>query len=169
AAALGEDVSVVSAVTPAAYEPGLLALREGPLLEAAVRGLSERPDVLLVDATGRDHPRRAGLALQLGAVLDLPTVGVTDRPLLARGEAPAEARGSASPLLLEGERVGYLVRTRTRARPIAVHAGHAHARAAADGAGGGSAGARRRAPPMIGPSGRVVRIGGACLLRTSIC
>ncbi|HZR93888.1 MAG TPA: endonuclease V [Gaiellaceae bacterium] len=122
AAALGEDVSVVSAVTPAAYEPGLLALREGPLLEAAVRGLSERPDVLLVDATGRDHPRRAGLALQLGAVLDLPTVGVTDRPLLARGEAPAEARGSASPLLLDGERVGYLVRTRTRARPIAVHA-----------------------------------------------
>ena len=29
----------------------------------------------LVDATGRDHPRRAGLATSLGAVLDLPTVG----------------------------------------------------------------------------------------------
>src|SRR5256885_1855306 len=41
----------------AAYAPGLLAPREGPLLEAAVRALARAPDVLLVDATGRDHPR----------------------------------------------------------------------------------------------------------------
>lgn len=65
------------------YEPGLLALREGPLLEAAVRALPVMPDVLLVNATGRDHPLRAGLALHLGAVLELPTVGVTHRPVLA--------------------------------------------------------------------------------------
>ena len=32
---------------------------------------------------GRDHPRRAGLAVHLGAVLGVPTVGVTTRPLLA--------------------------------------------------------------------------------------
>ncbi|HEY8236284.1 MAG TPA: endonuclease V, partial [Gaiellaceae bacterium] len=72
-----------------AYEPGLLALREGPVLETAVRALTARPDALLVDATGRDHPRRAGLALQLGAILDLPSVGVTHRPLLADGDWPA--------------------------------------------------------------------------------
>jgi deoxyribonuclease V len=35
---------------------------------------AERPDVLLVNATGRDHPRQAGLGVQLGAVLGLPTV-----------------------------------------------------------------------------------------------
>jgi deoxyribonuclease V len=35
--------------------------------------------VLLVNATGRDHLWRAGLALPLGALLDLPTVGVTRR------------------------------------------------------------------------------------------
>src|SRR3954447_12857025 len=52
------------------YEPGLLALREGALLEAAVRALAKAPDVVLVDATGRDHPLRAGLALHLGAKLD---------------------------------------------------------------------------------------------------
>src|SRR5919197_3839793 len=45
------------------YERGLLALREGPVLEAAVRALARPPDVLLVDAPGGDHPRRAGLAL----------------------------------------------------------------------------------------------------------
>src|SRR2546425_8294960 len=42
---------------------------------------SRRPDVVLVAGAGKDHPRRAGLALHLGAVLDVPTVGVTDDPL----------------------------------------------------------------------------------------
>jgi deoxyribonuclease V len=106
----------------APYRPGQLALREGPLLEAAVLALPMRPDVLLVNATGRDHPRRAGLALQLGAVLGLPTVGVTDRPLLAEGEWPAEGAGATAPLELDGERVGAWLRTRPRARPVAVHA-----------------------------------------------
>ena len=110
-------------VAGAPYLPGLLALREGPALEAAVRALTLRPDVLLVDATGRDHPRRAGLALQLGAVLGLPTVGVTSRPLLARGAPPAGGRGAATPLLLDGERVGAWLRTRAGARAVAVHAG----------------------------------------------
>ena len=88
------------------YEPGLLALRVGPLLEAAVRGLSRMPEVLLVNATGRDHPRRAGLALQLGAVLEVASVGVAQRPLLAHGKWPADEAGARSPLLIDGEEVG---------------------------------------------------------------
>jgi deoxyribonuclease V len=92
------------------------------LLEAAVRALPLRPDVLLVNATGRDHPRGAGLALHLGAVLDLPTVGVTDRPLLAGGDPPPDAPGAAAPLLLDGEPVGCWLRTRQGVRPVAVHA-----------------------------------------------
>ncbi len=50
--------------------------------------LEVEPDVLLVNASGRDHPRRAGLALHLGALLDLPTVGVTHRLLVAEGAWP---------------------------------------------------------------------------------
>jgi deoxyribonuclease V len=107
----------------APYAPGLLALREGALLEAAVRALPALPDVLLVDGTGRDHPRRAGLALHLGAVLDVPTAGVTHRPLLADGAWPGDERGATSPLLLEGELVGYWLRTRPGMRPLAIHAG----------------------------------------------
>jgi deoxyribonuclease V len=109
-------------VAGAPYRPALLALREGPLLEAAVRALPSRPDVLLVNATGRDHPRRAGLALHLGAVLGLPTVGVTDRPLLAEGRWPPDAASAVAPLLLDGEPVGCWLRTRPGVRPVAVHA-----------------------------------------------
>jgi deoxyribonuclease V len=100
----------------------LLALREGPLLGQAVRALPITPDVLVVNATGRDHPRRAGLALHLGAVLGLPTVGVTTRPLVAEGPWPADQRGATAPLLVGGEVVGCWVRTRAGAKPVAVHA-----------------------------------------------
>jgi deoxyribonuclease V len=122
AAVLAGAARVVHGTAGAPYEPGLLALREGRLLEAAVRALGEVPDVLLVDATGRDHPRRAGLALHLGALLDMPTVGVTHRPLVAAGEWPADEPGARAPLLLEGELVGHWLRTRPGRRPLAVHA-----------------------------------------------
>ena len=112
----------VAGFSASPYLPGLLALREGVWLERAVRRLARPPEVLLVNATGRDHPRRAGLALHLGAVLDLPTVGVTHRALLAEGEWPELVRGRAAPLAIGGERVGAWLCTRTGARPLAVHA-----------------------------------------------
>jgi deoxyribonuclease V len=105
------------------YEPGLLALREGLLLEAAVRALPQPPEVLIVNASGRDHPRGAGLALHLGAVLELPSIGITDRPLLAEGREPGGERGSTSPLLLDGREVARWLRTRAAARPVVVHPG----------------------------------------------
>jgi deoxyribonuclease V len=115
---------VVGERVAAGYAPGLLALREGPILAAAVVRLDPVPDVLLVDATGRDHPRRAGLALHLGAVTGLPTVGVTQRPLAARGDTPLlRRRGDSSPLTLDGDVVGYWVCTRTGAAPVVSHAG----------------------------------------------
>jgi deoxyribonuclease V len=115
---------VVAGRAGAPYESGLLAMREGPALEAAVRALSMLPDALLVNATGRDHPRRAGLALHLGAVLGQPSVGVTHRLLVADGDWPREPfAGARSPILLAGEPVGYWLRTRAGARPLAVHAG----------------------------------------------
>jgi deoxyribonuclease V len=122
AAATRDETAVVDAKAGAPYEPGLLALREGPALEAAVRALERPPDVLLVDATGRDHPRSAGLALQLGAQLDIPTVGVTHRTLLAEGTWPGDERGAATSLVLAGSVVGHWLRTRPGTRPLAVHA-----------------------------------------------
>ncbi len=119
----GEATAVSVGSAGDAYAPGLLALREGALLEAAVRALPDPPEILLVDATGRDHPRRAGLAVHLGAVLGLPTIGVTHRPLVADGDWPDDRRGARSVLVVRGELVGYWLRTRPGTRPLAVHAG----------------------------------------------
>lgn len=107
----------------AGYIPGLLALRIGPLLDDVVRRLVPTPDVLLLDAVGRDHPRRAGLAVQLGAVLDLPTVGVTHRPLLASGDWPTDEPGATAPLVLGTDQVATWLRTRPGTRPLVVHPG----------------------------------------------
>lgn len=115
--------TVVTGTAGAAYEAGLLALREGPLLEAAVRALPSPPEVLLVNATGLDHPRGCGLAVHLGAMLSLPTVGVTHRPLLATGAWPPDTAGATAPLRLGSDVVGYWLRTKPGTRPLAVHAG----------------------------------------------
>ena len=105
----------------APYAAGLLYLREGQLLEEVVRQLPDRPDVLVVNGTGLDHPRHAGMALHLGYLLDLPTVGVTHRPLCAEGSWPDDEKGSISPLTHNGQIVGYWVRTRDGARPLVAH------------------------------------------------
>ena len=77
----------------------------------------------MLDATGRDHPRWAGFALHLGAALDLPTVGVTHRPLLATGEWPSDEPAATSPLTIGGEHVAAWIRTRQGTRPLVVHPG----------------------------------------------
>ena len=45
------EQQVISGIARAAYVPGLMALRLGPLMEQTVRALTHRPDVLLLDAT----------------------------------------------------------------------------------------------------------------------
>jgi deoxyribonuclease V len=116
------EQAVVQEAVGAAYLPGLLALREGPILAAAVEALKQAPDVLLVDASGADHPRRAGLAVHLGWALGIPTVGITRRPLRACGEDPELVRGAWTPLTLDGDVVAASVCTRTGARPVVAHA-----------------------------------------------
>ena len=104
--------------------PTDLLLRDG-VVAAVGTGLDadDPGGTEVVDATGLDHPRRAGLALQLGAELDLPTVGVTHRPLRAEGEWPPDVRGAVGPVRIDGEVVASWVRTRAGARPLVVHPG----------------------------------------------
>jgi len=113
---------IVHGLAGARYAAGLLYLREGQVLEEVVRQLPDRPDVLVVNGTGLDHPRYAGMALHLGYLLDLPTVGVTHRSLCAEDSWPDDEKGSISPLTHGGRIVGYWVRTRDGARPLVAHA-----------------------------------------------
>lgn len=118
----GSEIAVATRLVAVPYVPGQLALREGPLRASALLRLGQLPDVVLVTATGRDHPARAGLATLLGAALDVPTIGVTDRPLAGRGDQPSSAPGARTPLIADGEVVGWWLRTQPAVRPVAVSA-----------------------------------------------
>lgn len=113
--------SVVTGRVDAPYEPGLLARREGPILVAALAALDPIPEVVLVDASGLDHPLGAGLALHLGAAIGMPSVGVTRRPLVATGDRPPLRRGAVAPLCYAERCVAFWVCTRTGAQPLVAH------------------------------------------------
>ncbi|MDW8041506.1 MAG: endonuclease V [Nitrososphaerota archaeon] len=89
------------------YVPGLLFLREGPLVVECVSGLREEFSVLVVNGHGVAHPRRAGLASVVGLLLSVPTVGVAGSLLV--GEA--RWRGSVGDVVLRNEVVGRCYRT----------------------------------------------------------
>jgi deoxyribonuclease V len=115
--------AVVIADVQAPYTAGLLAARDGAVLADALAALDTTPEVVLVDATGLDHPRRAGLAVHIGAAIGLPTMGITRRPLVAAGPRPELRRGSRSPLFLDDRCVAYWVCTRDGTQPLVAHGG----------------------------------------------
>lgn len=106
------------------YIPGLLSFREIPLVQAAFEKLSRRPDVLVCDGQGIAHPRRVGLACHAGILLDLPTVGCAKSRLTGTHDEPDFLKGSAAPLMDDGEIIGSVLRTRDGVKPLYVSIGH---------------------------------------------
>lgn len=70
---------------PFPYIPGYLTFRELPALLALVARIRGRiAPVVLVDGSGRLHPRRFGIAVALGVLASLRTVGVSKHRLCGR-------------------------------------------------------------------------------------
>ena len=106
------------------YVPGYLTFREGPAIIAALKRLTTRPDLILVDGQGIAHPRGIGIASHLGVLLDIPTVGCAKSRLVGDYVEPGSRRGDRSPLVREGKVIGTVLRTRDRVRPVFVSPGH---------------------------------------------
>ncbi|MCG3177726.1 MAG: Endonuclease V [Phycisphaerae bacterium] len=122
----GEVVERAWAASPLEfpYVPGLLTFREGPALLQAWRLLGSQPDLLMFDGNGYAHPRRCGLACHMGVVLDRPSVGVAKSRLCGQADEPGRQRGAAADLVLDGEAIGKVLRTRDGAKPVFVSIGH---------------------------------------------
>lgn len=121
-----EPAEIATACLPVEYPyiPGLLAFREGPVLIEAFRRLRTRPDVILFDGQGIAHPRGLGIASHMGVLLGIPTVGVAKKPLVGEYKEPEVGRGSRSDLMVRGELVGQVVRTKTGVKPVFVSPGN---------------------------------------------
>jgi deoxyribonuclease V len=138
----GETVETATArrETRIPYIPGLLAFREGEAVVASLRGLETTPDIILVDGSGRIHPRQAGLATYVGVALDVPTIGVAKSLLCGEPGQSVERleEGERVPVVADGgidaaneTTVGYAVQTKqyapdasTSVNPLYVSPGH---------------------------------------------
>jgi deoxyribonuclease V len=106
------------------YVPGLLTFREGPLLLRAFAKLRKEPDVIVFDGQGIAHPLGLGIASHMGVLLGRPTIGCAKKRLVGEYEEPGIEKGSTSPMLFRGHRVGSVVRTRTGVKPVFVSPGN---------------------------------------------
>ena len=105
------------------YIPTFLSFREGPIIVNTFKKLNMLPDILMVDGAGINHPRRAGIATHIGVALDVPTIGITKKILCGSGEEPSGI-GKSTPLIFEGSKVGWLLKSNARSRPIIIAPGH---------------------------------------------
>lgn len=87
------------------YIPGLLFMREAPSIIEVVEKISKEHvwELLIVDGHGILHPRRAGLAVIVGFILNKPTLGVAKKLLV--GEEAGE--GFGGPVYLDGQILGF--------------------------------------------------------------
>lgn len=99
------------------YIPGLLAYREAPAMIHAFRKLKSDVDVLMIDGFGTNHPRRCGIATQIGLKLEMPTIGVGKSFLCG------DIRDD-SYVYQSDERVGKLVYFKGSKKPVYISPGH---------------------------------------------
>ncbi len=106
------------------YVPGLLSFREAPLLLAAIEKLDKLPDLFIFDGQGIAHPRRIGIASHMGLLLDRPSIGCAKSRLIGEHRAPRQKPGSSTPLTIDGEQVGNVLRTKRGCKPVYISVGH---------------------------------------------
>ena len=111
---IDEKHAIVDAKIP--YISGFLFYRDGPAVIEAFNMLEHKPDVLILEGNGILHPRRIGMATQVGILLDIATIGVTKRLMLGNIREKT--------IYIEKEARGYELITREHSKPIYISPGH---------------------------------------------
>ncbi len=117
-----EEVGLTTAVD-FPYISTYLAYREFDPVVRCYAQFEDPPTLLMVDGNGTLHPERFGLACYVGLKLDRPTIGVAKSLLLGRLDRETLAPGESTPVRVDGEAVGYALRTGS-GKPIYVSPGH---------------------------------------------
>lgn len=107
------------------YIPTFLSFREGDAIASALFKLGYIPELLMFDGCGINHPRKVGIASHVGAVLDIPTIGVAKKILCGNTQSGTpESVGVSKPLVYKGETIGYLYKSKKGTNPIIIAPGH---------------------------------------------
>jgi len=106
------------------YISGLLTFREGAPLMSLFRKTDQDIDLIVFHSHGQSHPRRFGLASHLGVLLDVPSIGVSNKMLAGNHDHLSQQKYSEKPILLNGETIGVALRSKESKKPIYVSIGH---------------------------------------------
>jgi deoxyribonuclease V len=98
------------------YIPGLLAYREAMPVISLYRRMHLKPDILMIDGFGEDHPRKCGIATHVGVILDVPAIGV------AKSYLCGEIKGDT--VYQDGSPVSKLLYGGKSKKPVYVSSGH---------------------------------------------
>ncbi len=105
------------------YIPTFLTFREGPPLIELYKKFEMEPDVLMFNGQGIAHPLRAGLASHVGVLVGKPSIGVAQNRLVGEYREP-ERTMEYWGLFLNGEQVGWVLKSKEGCRPVFVSPGH---------------------------------------------
>jgi len=106
------------------YVSGLLAFREGGSLMSLFRKVENNLDLVIFHAHGQAHPRKFGLASHLGVLLDIPSIGISNKVLVGHHEHLPKEKFSESAIVYQNEKVGVALRTKESVNPIFISMGH---------------------------------------------
>ena len=106
------------------YMSGLLTFREGAPLMSLFKKVSHNLDLVLFHSHGQAHPRRFGLASHLGVLLDIPSIGISNKILVGRHAGLSNEKFSVEPIIDGSESVGMALRSRENKNPIFISIGH---------------------------------------------
>jgi len=105
------------------YVPGFLSFREAPAILAALRKLKTEPHALMCDGHGLAHPRRFGIACHVGVITGIPSLGCGKSRLIGTYHGPGVKRASRTDLVIKGDKIGSVLRTRDRVKPVFISVG----------------------------------------------
>jgi len=103
---------------------GLLTFREGAPLMSLFKKVSQNLDLVLFHSHGQAHPRRFGLASHLGVLLDIPSIGISNKILVGHYTGLSNEKFSVEPIIDGSESVGMALRSRENKNPIFISIGH---------------------------------------------
>jgi len=116
------------------YKAGFLGFRESKLISLAIKNASLKPELIVCDGHGFNHPRRFGEAVQIGLALNIPSFGIAKNPFFGYSDWKSVIRkkGQKVPIwafnpnesIVDNEIIGYSICLAEGRRPSFISIGY---------------------------------------------
>lgn len=128
------ETSIAHAKVNFPYKAGYLGFRESRLISLAIKNAHLKPELIICDGHGINHPRRFGEAVQIGLVLQIPSIGIAKNPFFGYSDWKSikKEKGLKEPIwkfkpnrrVENNEILGYSICLVNRTKPVFISIGY---------------------------------------------